>query len=55
MYDQFFDIADSDRSGVLKGAAAVPFLSKSGLDRLQLKQVGALAVVLVTCSSMLRC
>ena len=39
MYDYLFELADTERAGVLKGAAAVPFLSKSGLDRLTLKQV----------------
>jgi hypothetical protein len=37
---------DFDKSGMLKGAAAVPFLSRSGLDRPILKQVRLLSVVI---------
>jgi hypothetical protein len=38
-YDHLFDIADVSRAGVLRGPEAVQFLSRSSLDRPQLKEV----------------
>ncbi len=39
VYDYLFGLVDTSNTGIMNGAAAVPFLSRSGLERPVLKQV----------------